>query len=539
MAKYLDYAGLSTVWDRIKSYVRARLKKLEVDGSNSASTASDRGKAVVKIAENASGEVVATLGDVAGSHVTITTATGNKLKPDGGSAPTSVEDALSNIGDALGSGGSVADQINTAIGNAITEDSTGHVTVTKTTDSTTGAVTYTIGENDIASANTLSGEVTRAGNAETAIDSIVGLTKASGSETRSYSNTGTYIGQQTTNTVKSDIKALDTQVKANADAIGGLGSTYKVLQTAKTDSDNDDAKIVTKITQNTQGVVTVTKKDTTDIKLTGYSKTSATGALAANDTLETGLSKLENRVNAAVTGAESTTTDYITAGVSSNKVQVAATTKTQNAVGYAESALQSVSSGDTTYLTVGSKTGNTGEKTQALTVQVATVSKTGTIAQDNLNLTGGSGVVPGSSIATIKGYVDDKITASLSNQLKYIVVNSIGDLPSTQVPAGNIYLIPDYRAVSNPTGNPKTQGWYELSGSTYVLTTDTAVQSGKTYYTKAYDEYIQIALDTNPVTYKWEKLGSASLDLGDYLEKSAIITETEINTITGISTPFS
>ena len=45
----------------------------------------------------------------------------------------------------------------------------------------------------------------------------------------------------------------------------------------------------------------------------------------------------------------------------------------------------------------------------------------------------------------------------------------------------------EYKAVSNPTGNPKSQGWYERSGTspnyTYTLTNDTSVQSGKTYYT--------------------------------------------------------
>lgn len=44
---------------------------------------------------------------------------------------------------------------------------------------------------------------------------------------------------------------------------------------------------------------------------------------------------------------------------------------------------------------------------------------------------------------------------------------------------------PTYTAVTNPTGNPKTQGWYEKSGDSYVLTEDTTVQSGKTYYTKS------------------------------------------------------
>ena len=39
-----------------------------------------------------------------------------------------------------------------------------------------------------------------------------------------------------------------------------------------------------------------------------------------------------------------------------------------------------------------------------------------------------------------------------------------------------------YMPKSTPTGNPKEQGWYELVSGTFVLTTDTSVVSGKTYY---------------------------------------------------------
>lgn len=42
-----------------------------------------------------------------------------------------------------------------------------------------------------------------------------------------------------------------------------------------------------------------------------------------------------------------------------------------------------------------------------------------------------------------------------------------------------------YTAVISPTGNPSTSGYYEKqSDGSYVLSTDTTVQSGKTYYTK-------------------------------------------------------
>lgn len=44
-----------------------------------------------------------------------------------------------------------------------------------------------------------------------------------------------------------------------------------------------------------------------------------------------------------------------------------------------------------------------------------------------------------------------------------------------------------FTEVTSPTGNPKTQGYYEKDGSdeNYRLTWDTSVVSGKTYYTKS------------------------------------------------------
>lgn len=39
-----------------------------------------------------------------------------------------------------------------------------------------------------------------------------------------------------------------------------------------------------------------------------------------------------------------------------------------------------------------------------------------------------------------------------------------------------------YEEVANPSGNPATLGYYELSNGTYVATTDTSVASGKKYY---------------------------------------------------------
>lgn len=96
------------------------------------------------------------------------------------------------------------------------------VVVVKSTDPTDHHTIYTITGQDLASAVALAAEVLRAQTAEAAIDAAVGLTKGANDETRTYSNTGSYIGKQTTNTVKSDIKALDTQLKDVTDRLDAM-----------------------------------------------------------------------------------------------------------------------------------------------------------------------------------------------------------------------------------------------------------------------------------------------------------------------------
>ena len=59
-----------------------------------------------------------------------------------------------------------------------------------------------------------------------------------------------------------------------------------------------------------------------------------------------------------------------------------------------------------------------------------------------------------------------------------------------------------YSAVT-PVGteNPVTEGWYELSGSDYVLSADTSVDSAKTYYSRS--------ISSNPQAEGWyEKVGN-------------------------------
>ena len=57
----------------------------------------------------------------------------------------------------------------------------------------------------------------------------------------------------------------------------------------------------------------------------------------------------------------------------------------------------------------------------------------------------------------------------------------------------------EYNQVKNPgSSNPQEKGWYELINEAYVLTTDTTVQSGKTYYRKEQKAVAKLELITYP-----------------------------------------
>ena len=73
-----------------------------------------------------------------------------------------------------------------------------------------------------------------------------------------------------------------------------------------------------------------------------------------------------------------------------------------------------------------------------------------------------------------------------------------GDMPASVITGGDVVVYEDrlaitgesYDAVTPETGdNPAEEGWYERSGSAgayvYTLTTDTTVDSQKTYYAKS------------------------------------------------------
>lgn len=95
--------------------------------------------------------------------------------------------------------------------------------------------------------------------------------------------------------------------------------------------------------------------------------------------------------------------------------------------------------------------------------------------------------------AVNKKYVDDAITALPEPMIFKGTVGTNGtttwaNLPSaTSSNEGWTYKVITKHAttVSNPIGNPSTSGYYELVNDRYVPSTDTTVQSGKTYYKDA------------------------------------------------------
>ena len=112
----------------------------------------------------------------------------------------------------------------------------GHVRVAVANSSDGTHKVVTVSEDDIASANALTTEINRAKGAEDKIEASVGLA-ADGSHVKA---TGNYTTGATT--VVGEIAALDTQVKANADAIAAEKTRAeqaetKVLADAKTYTD--------------------------------------------------------------------------------------------------------------------------------------------------------------------------------------------------------------------------------------------------------------------------------------------------------------
>lgn len=175
----------------------------------------------------------------------------------------------------------ITDAITAAV-NALdaTITSTGGSNVTVTVNQTNGKITtVTVEENDIASAQALTDEISHR-------KAVTGI------------NANSYSPNSSTNYLKSatDLKdadeKLDAQIKSNADAISTLdGEAIKSIKV-----NNVSATI-----SNNAAAVTI---DGADIKLDGYSKGSSATAVTSTDTINQAIAKLENQVDAAENAAK-------------------------------------------------------------------------------------------------------------------------------------------------------------------------------------------------------------------------------------------
>lgn len=108
-------------------------------------------------------------------------------------------------------------------------------------------------------------------------------------------------------------------------------------------------------------------------------------------------------------------------------------------------------------------------------------------------------------------------------------VEFVSTLPTVSEATNNtIYLVPTtvYKAVTNPTGDPSTSNYYELSNGSYVASQDTSVTAGKRYYVvdaQANNVYAEYIVGTREGTKVLEKVGDTQIDLSGYVLASDLV----------------
>lgn len=230
----------------------------------------------------------------------------------------------------VGEGGVKLSGVQAAINNAATEvveDAEGHVTVTKTTGDN-GQAIYTIGENDIASDTDLTAEVNRAKAAEDKIEASVGLA-ADGSH---VTTTGNYTSAATT--VVGEIAALDTQVKANADAIAANKTAIEAALASEVAARKAvDGQSGDTYAPNTAAtyISAATSLNDADVKLDAAIKAVADTAAGAHTEVK---AKADGHVTVAVAKSENGTHDVVTVSES----DIASESATTAAISAEESA---------------------------------------------------------------------------------------------------------------------------------------------------------------------------------------------------------
>ena len=146
-------------------------------------------------------------------------------------------------------------------------------------------------------------------------------------------NDGTYTGY-----TNDDIVGTTTTLKGTVDEIIDYIKGLDVE--ARTNATTDGKVLVT--LSETDGLVSETPADLTDVKMGGYSKTSDTGAIAATDTLEQAFSKVENAIaKNSVSSNDKTITIDTTGATTDLSVNIDTTTIVKDAsTGVISSALK-------------------------------------------------------------------------------------------------------------------------------------------------------------------------------------------------------
>lgn len=332
-----------------------------------------------------------------------------------GSIKKAVADAKAElIGDAetLKTFGAVEDAIAEveaaakAAATLLTVDSEGHVTVSGKQDETTGAWTYTIGENDIASkavVDTLVGEdkdmsaraivqdevakQLTSENISDSFDTLKEMAEWLSSHPEDVQEMNDAIGANKTaieaevlraTTAESNLQtAIDNEVSAREAAIAALDATvgsqtvaegkHVAVEVVETDG------VLTGLTVVESDIASAAALATLDAEVQEHEQvvsaalndlnermTTAEGSVADHETrlaqAEADIDALEGALADKNVAAESTTPDYVTATAADNKVTVAATQKVIDAVALAETSVQTVTSDNTCLTAV--KTGN-------------------------------------------------------------------------------------------------------------------------------------------------------------------------------------
>lgn len=146
--------------------------------------------------------------------------------------------------------------------------------------------------------NNITTEKNRAVAQEDKIEAAVGLNTDGTHKT----TTGNYT--KTATTITGEIAALDTQAKANADAIAAETTNRINAINALDVSDTAvSGQYVNKVSE-TDGKISVTRTDVSGAPLNNYTKGTDSTAVAAADTINAAISKLENQVDAANTARD-------------------------------------------------------------------------------------------------------------------------------------------------------------------------------------------------------------------------------------------